>query len=115
MPSVRRAGAALLGTLVLLAQPAAPSTAIGAAPQPRTHVVVIDKMKFGPVPAGVKAGDTILWVNKDLFRHSATTRNRSFDVDLPPSSRGKMVVKRAGAIDFYCRYHPGMKGVLNVS
>ncbi|HJS40907.1 MAG TPA: cupredoxin domain-containing protein [Sphingomicrobium sp.] len=81
---------------------------------PRTHVVVIDKMKFSPVPAAVRPGDTIIWVNKDMFRHSATARNGSFNVDLPPNSRAKTVMRAKGAFAFYCKYHPAMTGVLKV-
>ena len=90
------------------------SPAIAAA-APRTHVVVIDKMKFGPVPAAVRPGDTILWVNKDMFRHTATARNGSFNVDLPPNSRGKTVIRAKGTLPFYCKYHPAMTGTLKVS
>ena len=86
-----------------------------AAAAPKVHTVVIDKMKFGPVPAGIRAGDTILWVNKDLFKHTATARDKSFNIDLPPKTSGRTMVKRAGAIPFYCIYHPGMKGVLAVA
>ncbi len=102
--------------LVLIASTAAPlllSTPAAAAPQ--THVITIDKMKFGPAPATVRRGDTIVWVNRDMFRHTATAANKSFDVDLPPRSRKAMVVRAAGAIAYICKYHPGMKGVLRVA
>jgi plastocyanin len=89
------------------------SPAVAAAP--RTHIVIIDQMKFGQVPRGIRAGDTILWVNRDLFRHTATATNGSFNVDLPPNARAKTVVRAKGAVSFYCRYHPGMTGMLKVS
>ena len=95
----------------LLLSPAPPV----AAAAPRTHVVIIDKMKFGATPVGVKAGDTIVWDNRDLFRHTATARNGDFSVDLPAGSRGKAVVRTPGTIAFTCRFHPGMRGVLRVS
>ena len=82
---------------------------------PRTHVVVIDKMKFGAMPAGVRAGDKITWVNKDMFKHTATAKGGGFDVDLPPGARATVVVRKAGAISVICRYHPGMKAVLKVA
>ena len=85
-----------------------------AAAAPHNYVVVIDKLKFGPVPAQLHPGDTILWVNRDFLRHSATAANHSFDVDLPAGARVKMVVKSRGRIPFVCRYHPGMRGVLLV-
>ena len=86
-----------------------------APPKPRTHVITIDKMKFGAAPAGIRAGDTILWINRDIFRHTATSREGGFDVDLPPKGKAKIVVRKAGAFPFVCRYHPGMKGRLDVA
>ena len=94
--------------LVLLPTSVAPAA-------PGVHTVVIDKMKFGPVPAGVRSGDTIIWVNRDMFRHTATARDKSFNVDLPPKTSRKTVIKRSGTIVFYCVYHPGMKGMLTVA
>jgi plastocyanin len=82
---------------------------------PRVHTVVIAKMKFGPVPAGIRAGDTIVWVNRDPVKHTATARDRSFNLDLPPGKSGRTIVRRIGANPFYCIYHPGMKGALTVS
>ncbi len=102
--------------LALIASTAASlflSTPVAAAPQ--THVIVIDKMKFGVVPANIRKGDTILWVNRDLFRHTATAANKSFDVDLPPKTQKRMTVRASGAIPFTCKYHPGMRGVLKVA
>lgn len=80
---------------------------------PRTHTVVIDKMKFGAMPAGVKVGDSILWVNKDMFRHTATAKGL-FDLDLPPGAKGKTLVRKAGALPITCKYHPGMRASLRV-
>lgn len=79
------------------------------------YIVVIDRMKFGPVPAELHPGDTITWQNDDIFRHSATARDESFDVDLPATSSVKMVVGDAGSVEFFCKYHPGMKGILVIA
>jgi len=75
---------------------------------------VIDKMKFGAFPASLRVGDRILWVNKDMFRHTATAKDKSFDVDLQPGASGMSVVRKAGAISVICRYHPGMRAMLKV-
>lgn len=104
-----KAPALLIAPAVLL-MPMPPASAA-----PRTHTVVIDKMKFGPVPANLHVGDRILWVNKDMFRHTATAKDKSFDVDLQPGSQGVSVVRKAGAISVICRYHPGMKAMLKVT
>jgi len=95
---------------VLALPPASPAAAA-----PKVHTIIIDKMKFGPVPAGIHAGDTIIWVNRDMFKHSATARDKSFNVELPPRTSGKSVVRHSGTIAFYCIYHPGMTGSLNVA
>jgi plastocyanin len=81
----------------------------------QTFTVVIDKMKFGPVPTELHVGDTIVWQNKDILRHTATARDKSFDVDLKPGAEGSITLSKAGSIDFFCRFHPGMKGTLVVS
>lgn len=101
---------------VALAMAASSQTGSAARAAPaKTYTIVIDKMKFGAVPAGLRVGDTIVWVNRDIFRHSATARDGSFDVDLPPAKSAKMVLGRVGSIAFWCKYHPGMKGQLAVA
>jgi plastocyanin len=85
-----------------------------AAAAPRSYTVMIDGMKFGPVPATLKIGDRIIWINRDIFQHSATATDRSFDVDLKPGAKAITVLKSTGPIAFICKYHPGMRGVLKV-
>ena len=101
---MRPLAAAFLAALPLAAGPAAAAPAV--------HRVVIDKMRFGPLPATLRAGDVIVWVNRDLFRHTATARDGSFTIDLPPQASGRTVVARKGTIPFFCKFHPGMKGTL---
>ncbi|MCF2515838.1 cupredoxin domain-containing protein [Sphingomonas sp. G124] len=81
---------------------------------PRTHVVVIDKMKFGAMPAAVRAGDRIKWINRDLFRHTATASAGGFDVDLQPGMTKTIIMSRTGSFAVTCRYHPGMRATLKV-
>ena len=102
----RLAQCAAGGVLLLLASQAAAA--------PRTYTVVIDKLKFGPLPAGLHKGDSVIWVNRDILRHSATATDHSFDIDLMPGKAGKTMLNKSGAIAFVCRYHPGMRGVLQV-
>ena len=78
------------------------------------YVVVVDKMAFGALPAELHVGDTIIWKNDDLFRHTATAQDGSFDVDLPVQSEVAMPLTVAGQWDFICKFHPGMTGTLVV-
>lgn len=98
--------AAGAGALLLVASAAAAA--------PHTYTIVVDKMKFGPLPAVLRKGDRIVWVNRDILRHSATAANHSFNVDLQPNAEAATVLTKTGAIPFACRYHPGMRGVLQV-
>jgi plastocyanin len=79
------------------------------------YTIVLSSMKFGPVPAELHAGDTIVWQNDDIFRHTATARDGSFDVDLPAKTSATMVVGEAGSVDFFCKFHPGMTGTLVIA
>jgi plastocyanin len=79
------------------------------------YTVVLDKMHFGPTPAGLHVGDVIIWQNDDFLRHTATARDGSFDVDLPPHTKASLTLTKAGTIAFYCKFHPGMTGTLTVA
>jgi len=92
---------AVVGALLSVAPPVPAAAA--------THVVVIDKMKFAPVPP-LKVGDTVVFENKDMFRHTVTASNNSFNLDLMPGTRGSLHINSAGHAAFYCKYHPGMRG-----
>jgi len=84
--------------------------------EPRTHVIEIGKMAFGPSPANVRVGDTVVWRNKDMFRHTATaTSGGSFDVDLPAGGEGSAIMKAAGEVGYFCRFHPAMKAAFTVA
>ena len=77
-------------------------------------MIVVDQLKFGAAPAQLHVGDVVRWVNRDIFQHSATASDKSFDLELKPGQSGQVVLKRAGVISYICRYHPGMTGTLNV-
>jgi plastocyanin len=78
------------------------------------YVIVIDRMQFGALPAELHVGDTITWKNDDLFRHTATAEDQSFDLDLPVKSEVLMPLTTAGEWSFICKFHPGMTGKLVV-
>ena len=79
---------------------------------PHIGVVAIDKLAYGPGPAGLHAGDQVEWVNHDIFQHSVT--GKGFDLDLKPGQKGRLVVSGAGVVDYVCRYHPNMKGQIRI-
>ncbi|MBI2253931.1 MAG: hypothetical protein HYU58_04860 [Proteobacteria bacterium] len=81
----------------------------------RRQEIILARMTFGPAPKGLQVGDTIVWINRDLFRHTATARDFSFDVDLPPNAEASVVLAHAGMVAVYCRFHPGMNLQLEIS
>ncbi len=103
-----------LGSALPAAAAAALALAAPASAAPRVYTIEIKAMKFAPAPAGLHVGDQIIWVNHDMFRHTATAADHSFDVDLQAGQSGRIVLRKPGAIAFSCKFHPGMKGMLNV-
>jgi plastocyanin len=80
-----------------------------------TVQISMDDLEISPTEVSARVGDTIEWVNKDAFAHTATARNGDWDVMLPPKKSGSLVLKKAGTIDYYCRFHPNMKATLTVA
>jgi plastocyanin len=54
-------------------------------------------------------------VNHDFITHTATARNKDFDLMIGKDKTARTVVKHAGTIDYYCRFHPNMKGKVTVA
>ena len=86
-----------------------------AAPPARSHTITVSQLLFEPRIISGQAGDTIVWVNRDFLRHSATDAGGAFDVDLLPGATGRIVLRQSGTIKFFCRYHPGMTGEVRVT
>lgn len=81
----------------------------------QTHVVSIEGMLFRPAELVVRQGDRIVWQNKDLVPHTATTAAAGFDTrEIRAGASGAWVATGPGRYDYVCTYHPGMKGSLVV-
>jgi plastocyanin len=80
-----------------------------------THTIVIADMKFVPETLTVRSGDTVVWVNKDFFPHTATAKDRSFDsLDIATNKSWKYMAAKKGAFRYFCTLHPTMKATLVV-
>jgi len=94
---------------------AAAVLAAGMAPAfAETVTVTIDKLVFSPAEASVKAGDTVEWVNKDAFAHTATVKG-GWEVMIPPKKTASRVMQAGDTVDYFCRFHPNMKGKITVT
>lgn len=89
---------------------------IGAAVSARaeTVTITIEKLAFLPAQVSAHVGDTVVWENKDFIAHTATGRNHEWDVMIPAHQTGKVVLQKAGTIDYFCKIHPNMKGQITV-
>ena len=86
------------------------------ASKPATHTVTIDATSFQPTTLTIKAGDTVVWVNKDVMPHTATaSAAKGFDSGVLLSGKSwKQVFKTKGTQPYVCIFHPTMKGKLVV-
>ena len=75
----------------------------------------VSKVVFAPVQVSARVGDTIEFVNADIVAHTATARSKEWDVMIAPNKTARLVLNKAGAFDYYCRFHPNMTGRLDVA
>ncbi len=75
--------------------------------------VAIEKLVFIPAEIEVKAGQTIEWTNRDPFAHTATVKGR-WEVMIPPGKTATKVAEQGDSVEYYCRFHPNMKGRITV-
>ena len=104
------------GVALLLCSAAAgpPSRFAASAGKPTTHTVTIEGMVFKPQKLTIAAGDTVVWVNKDVVEHTATAEGKFDSKMISPSKSWKQVFKTKGSFDYTCKYHPPMTGTLIV-
>src|SRR5688572_26247148 len=74
-----------------------------APPPPATHTVTIEAMRYTPETLTVRAGDTVVWVNKDMFPHTATAVSGAFDSGAIASDASwSQQMKTAGEYPYTC-------------
>lgn len=88
-------------------------TGLSAHAQGKTHNVTIKNLSFLPADITVKPGDVIIWTNEEPFAHTATVKN-GWEVMIPPKHSVSRPVGADDTVAYYCRFHPNMKGKINV-
>ena len=94
---------------------AALTVAMSAPADAATIQITMENLVISPADASAKVGDTIEWINKDIFAHTATARNGDWDVIMPPKKTVTSVLNKAGTVEYYCRFHPNMKATLVIA
>lgn len=79
----------------------------------KTYTVTIENMQFNPQELTVHRGDRIVWVNKDLFPHTATAKAFNSGSIAANASWSYVAVKK-GDYAYGCTFHPTMKARLTV-
>ena len=101
-------------TILLLVLVGCSVASASAGAPPKVYQITIDRVSFADAPTGIKVGDTIEWFNKDIVDHTATAKNGGWDVAIPTQKKVRVVLKKAGVVDYYCRFHPNMTGQIVV-
>lgn len=79
------------------------------------HRVLIQDMAFSPKVVTVKPGDTITWVNKDIFVHNVTAAAAGIrSGELKPGQSWRQVLRQGESFDYLCTLHPVMTGRVEV-
>ncbi|MGE5142847.1 MAG: cupredoxin family copper-binding protein [Acidobacteriota bacterium] len=78
------------------------------------HTVTMDGVKFEPATITVAPGDTVTWINKDPFPHTATAAGVFDSREIAPGKSWKWTARKAGVYDYVCTLHPTMKGTITV-
>lgn len=101
--------------------PAGPApTSPPATPPPGQAQVVMKDLAFQPQTLRIKAGTTVVWTNQDNFPHTVTSgANRAADGrfdsgNLGPGKTFQSTFTEAGTFPYFCRFHGGMNGTIEV-
>jgi plastocyanin len=100
-----------LAALALLGPALGPTDAIAA---PRTHVVVIEGLRFEPPTLVVRRGDRVIWRNRDLVPHTVTAAGAFDSGSIAPQAAWSHVFARAATLGYVCSFHPMMTATLQV-
>ena len=106
----------LVWLVASLAVGAGTGLAAGAATRkPATHTITIEGSRFDPSTLAVAAGDTVVFVNKDPFPHTATPRAGAFNSQsIAAGQSWTYTAAKQGDFAYTCTFHPTMRGTLRV-
>ena len=81
----------------------------------KTHTVTIEGTSFKPDALTIAVGDSVVWVNRDPFPHTATANGGAFDSkNIEPEKSWKFTARKKGEYAYVCALHPTMKGLVTV-
>jgi plastocyanin len=81
----------------------------------KAYWIVIEDMTFKPQALTLRRGDRVIWLNSDLFGHTATAASKLFDSkEIKPQASWSWIAGTPGTFPYVCAFHPTMNGKLVV-
>ena len=75
--------------------------------------MIIEATSFQPEALTIRAGDVVVWLNKDPFPHTATSP--VFDSKaIAAGGSWKYIARTRGTFSYVCTLHPTMKATMRV-
>ncbi|MEO8199872.1 MAG: plastocyanin/azurin family copper-binding protein [Gemmatimonadota bacterium] len=103
----------LVASLLATGLSAATFLSAGTDPKHR-YEIEIRGMAFHPADLTIAPGDTVVWVNRDIFPHSATHKSLWDTGTLTTGDSGRFIAQSRGEATYACTLHPTMTGKLLV-
>lgn len=76
-----------------------------------SHKIDIRQLRFEPSRLAVQAGDTIVWVNRDVVPHTVAPLDQDWSSgEMRRGERFRWVADEATTLTYFCEYHPSMRG-----
>jgi plastocyanin len=81
-----------------------------------TTMVDIKDFAYVPDPVEIAVGTTVTWTNSDTVPHTATAQDRQVlqSGTLNPGDTFSQTFATPGTFDYFCEFHPNMKGTIVV-
>ena len=80
---------------------------------PTTHTVEIRRLRFEPSRLTVHAGDTIVWINRDVVPHTVAPLDRAWSSgEMSQAESFRWIAGEATTLTYFCEYHPSMRAVV---
>jgi plastocyanin len=117
--STSQAGPLLwFGVVTVAALSIFPIAGLAQAPQngaSAPNTIVIKQMRFNPPTQTVRIGAAIEWKNEDIFAHTVTADDGSFDSGvLQPNQSFTQTFKKAGTFGYHDLLDSAVKGTITV-
>jgi plastocyanin len=85
------------------------------AAEPLVHEIDVKSFKFVPPKVTANVGDVVRFTNKDLAPHPATADNSGWDTgEIARGESVQIVVTADMDRNYFCAFHPHMKGVIEI-